>query len=606
MSTYHKLEEHDVLYSVIHSSPRIIVASGSDGWKGNLDESGSLSLYEGVRSRRLEMLLDGINISPVDPIDTHSIDKVIFVTGSYPSTGSIRMVFARAEESPSTIFDSTQVDETHWYEEHFRPILSLFEYYGRTNPEYTTGSYDYYSLYLQENATGSTPHVLFTGESSDIVPSLFSIQAKIKPTLIDGSSGSLTIMSQESNWAFSVARNGKLLFTDYVVDIETTGSVGQDAIWQSVGLVIQPGSASFYINGRLAQALPYSVPPSSSTGSLAVGGRLLASGSLAASFVLPTLFYEAFPLFDDDNTPGFSVEDGFQGFIFDTRLWSGSLTAGEMSGSFNETLVDSGSVRLLHYARFNDGPFGEAHGYAQGSGAVDFGRFENHGTFVNVGTTLPRCPIWHPNDDPDFVTPKTLITNEVRRLKILHVPSMFYGRQIASGSIELVCHAYSNKGIVRVLRDDGRGRLYVSGSVTKPLSGEEYRGAVWNKVGNVFYSEGLIVLTDPSLLDFGELGLDSDYTDTLQATFDGNERTPTKVFMCRVAPAEANASMNPTFSEMNDDNGRKEIKTPKPVTYVTAVGLYNEDRKLVAVAKLAQPIRKREKDPLDIRLRIDL
>jgi hypothetical protein len=36
------------------------------------------------------------------------------------------------------------------------------------------------------------------------------------------------------------------------------------------------------------------------------------------------------------------------------------------------------------------------------------------------------------------------------------------------------------------------------------------------------------------------------------------------------------------------------------------VGLYNEDRKLVSVAKMASPIRKREKDKILIRLRLDI
>jgi hypothetical protein len=42
------------------------------------------------------------------------------------------------------------------------------------------------------------------------------------------------------------------------------------------------------------------------------------------------------------------------------------------------------------------------------------------------------------------------------------------------------------------------------------------------------------------------------------------------------------------------------------VTYVTAVGIYNEFRELVAVAKIAQPIRKRETDQVNIRLRLDI
>jgi hypothetical protein len=47
------------------------------------------------------------------------------------------------------------------------------------------------------------------------------------------------------------------------------------------------------------------------------------------------------------------------------------------------------------------------------------------------------------------------------------------------------------------------------------------------------------------------------------------------------------------------------VKNSPPTTWISAVGIYNEDHKLVAVAKLASPIRKREKDKLLIRLRMD-
>jgi hypothetical protein len=78
-----------------------------------------------------------------------------------------------------------------------------------------------------------------------------------------------------------------------------------------------------------------------------------------------------------------------------------------------------------------------------------------------------------------------------------------------------------------------------------------------------------------------------------------------------MATGDSNSSNNPTFHVL-DDRGTEDPADDRliPVrddgtTYVTAIGIYNEDRKLVAVAKLAQPIRKREKDKNTVRLRID-
>ena len=184
---------------------------------------------------------------------------------------------------------------------------------------------------------------------------------------------------------------------------------------------------------------------------------------------------------------------------------------------------------------------------------------------------------------------------------------MFYGRQIATGSVSITDNSFMSSSIVRTLVDDGRGGLFISGSVgSSSLEDKEsYTGVEWNKVGNVFYSEGLIVIKDPSMLDFGE-GVGSFLpNDIIQVKFNGQQKIPTKVFMCRVNGAEFNASNNASYTVANSATLKRDVIREKPVTYITSVGLYDEDRKLVAVAKIAQPIRNREKDKLNIRLKID-
>jgi hypothetical protein len=76
------------------------------------------------------------------------------------------------------------------------------------------------------------------------------------------------------------------------------------------------------------------------------------------------------------------------------------------------------------------------------------------------------------------------------------------------------------------------------------------------------------------------------------------------VVSCRVGASEANASNNPTYVR-EDSAGKPRLVDDSRTTYITAVGLYDSERNLVAVAKLAQPLRKREKDRLNIRLKMD-
>ncbi|MHB8407928.1 MAG: LamG-like jellyroll fold domain-containing protein [Acidiferrobacterales bacterium] len=316
-------------------------------------------------------------------------------------------------------------------------------------------------------------------------------------------------------------------------------------------------------------------------------------------------------------------ENGFNGLVFESRVWNIALPQSAMTAGYLMALTasQSGNVNLINYARFNDGPLGSMHGFVSGSGAFDYSPSADPGNFVNINQVLPVTPMWQPNDNTTFFPPKTKILGSAGVFKVLHVPSMFYGRGILTGSVQLVDNGYNAQGFSRVLVDDGIGGLYMSGSELQPLSGNSYTGNKWRKVGNVFYSEGFVVITDPSLLDFGEIigagvgtGEWNGAPQILQVSFSGEMLTNVFMFNCALNQSEANASNNPSFVKQQYGNS---ASTPKylvnnlgldggPVTYITAIGIFNENHELVAIAKLAQPIRKREKDKLTFRLRLDL
>lgn len=624
MSVYNEFQRGDILSTVVLTQPLVLLVSGTTGWRGNVGTSGSISLYEGVRSRGDVSLgaysKSGIAIYPLFATDTISPDGVIFVSGSYPATGSVQLVTTRTTPVPNTVGASSLITSTDWYEEHWEPIERLFDYYSRFNASCFTGSYDFYSMYFVEELFGKAYCVYFSGSTLPTVTSSYTLEAAIKPTQLSGTLHSdFTIMSQMGRWKFYISgAAGNLAFTDYSTVV--TSSVPSLATWQHVALVIGAGSASFYSNATLLSQVAYTgtlpAPSGGNAGRMSVGAEFLVSGSNVVT------------------------ENGFSGFIYETKIWSLGRTQAQLSSSWYTTLVNSSSTGLVHYARFNDGPLGIAHGFSMGSGTFDYSPTSKHGQFVNVRVVQPTSPIWEPNDDITFYPPKTKITTSPGVFRVLHVPSLYYGRQIATGSFTMVCNAYDGQGIVRILQDDGRGNLYVSGSLVRTLSGESYAGVRWNKVGNIFYTEGIVVITDPSLLDFGtplgdqesegnaagvfpwqfpfvfstaQSSLGPGPTDLVQVSFRGDSRVPVKIFNCRMPPSMMNASNNPTFAvpeDINNPNGitfqRYEVIHAPPITYVTAVGIYNEDRELVAVAKLASPIRKREQDRLDIRLRMDL
>jgi hypothetical protein len=149
--------------------------------------------------------------------------------------------------------------------------------------------------------------------------------------------------------------------------------------------------------------------------------------------------------------------------------------------------------------------------------------------------------------------------------------------------------------------------------------------------GYVFPSEGLIILNALALAQpysVGGLGItwneDSNATVataapgynynnrilynaiTLGENFriQASETVSSRYFFCRVKNSEYNFTSNPTII---DANGNLLYATliNNPVTYPTAVGLYNDTGDLLAVAKLSQPLQKDFTKEALIRVKLD-
>jgi len=77
------------------------------------------------------------------------------------------------------------------------------------------------------------------------------------------------------------------------------------------------------------------------------------------------------------------------------------------------------------------------------------------------------------------------------------------------------------------------------------------------------------------------------------------------IFVCRVAPSQANYSRNPTYTN-NDGTIRViEERGDDPFAYITTIGLYDVQDNLLAVAKTSRPIEKNPETDLSISVRID-
>ena len=151
---------------------------------------------------------------------------------------------------------------------------------------------------------------------------------------------------------------------------------------------------------------------------------------------------------------------------------------------------------------------------------------------------------------------------------VLSLPQYLYGDYIQPESFNFITPSGSYE-------DDGEGRL---------VSGSTY-------IGNIIYEHGIVVLTG------GERT--RDYWDEEISTFVNNSSVTCSFsssytiyetqYKCTLGESEFNFSQNPSVISGSNGTPWGFATSASFAPYVTTVGLYNDQRDLIAVGKLAQP-----------------
>lgn len=151
---------------------------------------------------------------------------------------------------------------------------------------------------------------------------------------------------------------------------------------------------------------------------------------------------------------------------------------------------------------------------------------------------------------------------------VLSIPQYMYGDFIQPESFEFITPSGS-------YTDDGEGRL---------VSGSTY-------IGNIIYEHGIVVLTG------GERT--RNYWDEEISTFVSNSNITCSFsssytiyetqYKCTIGESEFNYSQNPSVISGSNGTPWGFATSASFAPYVTTVGLYNDQRDLIAVGKLAQP-----------------
>jgi hypothetical protein len=236
---------------------------------------------------------------------------------------------------------------------------------------------------------------------------------------------------------------------------------------------------------------------------------------------------------------------------------------------------------------------------------------------------------------------------KTQELSLLYIPSIFYGKEIKKGTVDL--------------------KFYISGTLVGRLQDRDYNGELiqtdgtayaqangsGDVAGVVLYTEGVVVLTGSwgltqTSFDFGDVtrdgnwinfaaGADDGNTDVTPSAsfgieFEGTNNVQTITMFAHANKNELNYSTNNTYVDY-DSNLSKETLTGssryiennevelhntvsssfydyeekfKHQTFISKIGIYDEKKNLIAVANVATPIKKDAERDFTFKLKLDI
>ena len=285
--------------------------------------------------------------------------------------------------------------------------------------------------------------------------------------------------------------------------------------------------------------------------------------------------------------------DRFIGKNIPTPLFiSGSSPTGQIQ-SQNEFLVYR-SIRELYYSNFLEGEDGSPAGTAS---------FNVDGTITGPFYT-PNYYNYLPNTlDANRFFP----TSSNSEVGIISIPSNLFGESIKPGSFNLEADG-------DIFTDDGEGNIFQNSTT---------------KVGDIIYQHGMIILTAASSSNettglvfgsglygtgvYGTNTLNGELGDIISGSnitcsFESTITIYESQYKCTIRENEFNFTQNPTIVSSSSNSGIiSDFATGSYFSpYITTVGLYNNDKELVAVGKLAQPLPLSPTTDVNIIINLDL
>jgi hypothetical protein len=236
-----------------------------------------------------------------------------------------------------------------------------------------------------------------------------------------------------------------------------------------------------------------------------------------------------------------------------------------------------------------------------------------------------------------------------QKINMITAPSIFYGKAMKKGSInlkyyvsgtligqladtkangELIEVSGANEGTVAGVVMYDHGIMLLTGSWdidTQTSSRAQYEGATAGAVTPKWVNFG-VGCPQPDAADKNTPG--SVVSASYEVEFKGVNEIPTLTMLAHADRGEYNHSVNPTFTDYSTPhtasittkkfiNHTCDIKNIvkssytdhnegfKRQTYISKIGIYDENRNLIAIASLATPVKKLEDRPLTFKMKLD-
>ena len=241
-----------------------------------------------------------------------------------------------------------------------------------------------------------------------------------------------------------------------------------------------------------------------------------------------------------------------------------------ISGSSNDTLSTN-----YNFARINL--------YLSGSDYTT--HTKKYNTFPTVGNQL--------NSD-DMFFDKFYISGSV-----VSIPQNEFGDRIKPGSFIL-----TDDTTGAIIKDDLKGNLFGSNasfsqSAATSLSSSD------NYIGNIFYDVGVFAITETASFD-GTNNYSDVTSGNYTVRYKGVHEISTYEYVCNAASNEFNQTQNETiFKPAGAGKLKDHLTSSLFPTYITEVGLYDDNENLMGIARLSQAIPKSRKIPMRFFVRMD-